>query len=287
MDLIICNACGVQYDSRSMRSCKICDDPRQFVPPEGQTWTSLREMQLSKRFTNEFRMDAYHTGVISILTQPQVAIGQRAILLCSPKGNVLWDCISYIDDDTIRRINDLGGIKAIVVSHPHYFSTTCEWGKAFDCPVYLSAEDEGWLGRKTEHIKLWKEQSIDLLDGEFQAVKAGGHFPGSSVLLWKPEKKLFVGDTVTVVPSGNHPDNRLPGKISFTFMWSYPNMIPLSPDEVLKVWKAIAPLDFEDAYTAFWTRDCRGLGRKRLLESAQIFVSMMGFPDHAIHKETL
>ena len=138
---------------------------------------------------------------------------------------MLWDCVTYIDQDTIDHITKLGGLTAMVVSHPHYFSTTCEWAKAFNCPVYLSVEDAEWVMRKTEGVKLWEGKTLELLDGEFVAVKTGGHFPGSSVLLWKSQRKLFVADTIAVVPSGINHVNRPPGTISFSFMWSYPNLV--------------------------------------------------------------
>lgn len=79
--------------------------------------------------------------------------------------------------------------------------------------------------RKTEGVKLWEGKTLELLDGEFVAVKTGGHFPGSSVLLWKSQRKLFVADTIAVVPSGVNHVNRPPGTISFSFMWSYPNLV--------------------------------------------------------------
>jgi len=36
-------------------------------------------------------------------------------------GNILWDCVSLIDSDTVARIQALGGISAIAISHPHYY----------------------------------------------------------------------------------------------------------------------------------------------------------------------
>ncbi|KAJ9138228.1 Metallo-beta-lactamase superfamily protein [Pleurostoma richardsiae] len=287
MDLMICCMCGAQHDTRSVKSCKICDDPRQYVPPDGQTWTTLREMQVSKKYKNVFRKDKYHSGVISIFSEPQVAIGQRAFLLCTEKGNVLWDCITYIDDETIERVKALGGISSIVISHPHYYSTALHWAEAFDCKVYLSAEDEEWVMRKGPAHVMWKEETLELLGGQFLAVKVGGHFPGSSVLLWRSERKLFVADSITIVPSGVYHTDRPVDTASFTFMWSYPNMIPLPPDEVYGIWKAVADLDFEDTHGAFWTRDTRGRSKERVLESAKLVVRFMGYPDHAIHKDVV
>lgn len=62
---------------------------------------------------------------------------------------------------------------------------------------------------------------------DFVAIKTGGHFPGSSVLWWKSARKLFVADTIMVVPSGIYHVDRVPGTASFSFMWSYPNFVSL------------------------------------------------------------
>ncbi|TDZ39909.1 Uncharacterized protein CTRI78_v010439 [Colletotrichum trifolii] len=287
MDLLICGTCGVQYDSHAVKSCKICDDPRQYVAPDGQWFTTLRELQDSKKYTNVFTKDKYNSAVMAVQTQPQVAIGQRAFLLRSAEGNVLWDCVTYIDRDTIARVDALGGISAIVISHPHYFSTALHWAEAFGCKVYVSAEDGEWLTRRGDAHVLWAGRQREFANGSFLAVKVAGHFPGSSVLLWRSEKKLFVADSVMVVPSGVYHVDRPPGTASFSFMWSYPNLIPLSPHHVHGIWKAVAGLDFEDAYSAFPGRDARGDAKRRFLESAQLFVRSMGYLDHAIHSESL
>ncbi|OAA61048.1 metallo-beta-lactamase superfamily protein [Niveomyces insectorum RCEF 264] len=288
MDLMICGMCGAQFDTRAIKSCKVCDDPRQYIPPEGQTWTTLRELQRSKSYRNVFVPDKYDSGVVSIYTTPQVAIGQRAILLCGDDGrNLLWDCITYLDDATVQAVRELGGIEAIVISHPHYYSTALHWAEAFGCRVYVSAEDGEWLMRRGDAHVLWEGQRMDLLDGRFTAVKVGGHFPGSAVLLWKARRKLFVADSITVVPSGVYHVDRPPNTASFTFMWSYPNMIPLPPSDVYNIWKAIEDLDFEDTHGAFIKRDTRGRSKQRMLESAQLFINFMGYVDHPIHKVTL
>ncbi|KAH0421900.1 metallo-beta-lactamase family protein [Colletotrichum kahawae] len=285
MDLMICGTCGVQFDSHAVKSCKICDDPRQYVAEDGQWFTTLRELQDSKKYTNTFTKDKFNSAVIAIRTEPQLAIGQRAFLLRSPGGNILWDCVTYIDAETVRRVKALGGLDAIVISHPHYFSTALHWAEAFGCKVYVSAEDGEWLTRRGKAHELWEAKTMEFVGGEFLVVKVGGHFPGSSVLLWKSEKKLFVADSVMVVPSGVYHVDRPKGTASFAFMWSYPNMIPLSPDDVHGIWKAVSALDFEDAHSAFHGRDARGGAKKRLLESAQLCVKFMGYANHAIHSE--
>lgn len=172
--------------------------------------------------------------LISIQTVPQVAIGQRALLCVSPQGNVLWDCITYLDAQTVATVKSYGPLNAIVISHPHYFSTCLQWAEAFGCPVYLSAEDEQWIMRRSEDVEkmvLWSGQQKTFGNSknddaaEFVCVKTGGHFPGSSVLYWPATKKLLVADTIYVVPSGVYHVDRPKGTTSFSFMWSYPNMV--------------------------------------------------------------
>src|SRR5215831_12073257 len=124
MDAFICTACGTQYTPSSVapRECLICEEERQYVPPRGQTWTTLAA--LAAGHFNSYRQ--YEPRVIGIGTQPPFAIGQRALVVCTPNRNVLWDCIAMLDPATITLINSLGSLKAIGISHPH-FHTTMEW----------------------------------------------------------------------------------------------------------------------------------------------------------------
>lgn len=135
----------------------------------------------------------------NIWTEPKFAIGQRCILIQTDQGNVLWDCITYLDDETVDFVKGKGGLKAITISHPHYYSTHLEWAKAFDCPVYLAKDDEEWLNRKDVEgrRRLFTATAEEILD-DVTAIKPGGHFPGSLVLLW--QKKLMIADTFVTVP---------------------------------------------------------------------------------------
>ena len=101
-------------------------------------------------------------GLIGIGTQPKFAIGQRALLLCTPEGNILWDCISLIDDATITLINGLGGLHAIAISHPHFYTTLVDWSRAFgDVPVHLHANDAKWVRQPDRRIKFWQGERFD------------------------------------------------------------------------------------------------------------------------------
>ena len=64
-------------------------------------------------------------------TEPKFAIGQRALLVPGAGGNLLWDCISLLDDETVAAVDDLGGLSAIAISHPHFYSSMMAWSEAF------------------------------------------------------------------------------------------------------------------------------------------------------------
>jgi hypothetical protein len=129
----ICTACGIQFppSAQPPRECPICADYRQFVPRAGQRWTTLEELRRDHR--NAFQQ--LEPGLMGFSTTPEFAIGQRALLVRTPAGNVLWDCVSLIDEATVEIVKGLGGLRAIAISHPHYYTTMVEWSRAFGAPV--------------------------------------------------------------------------------------------------------------------------------------------------------
>jgi len=186
----ICTTCGVQYppSETAPLKCIICEDDRQYVNPAGQSWTNLQS--INQQYKNIVEQVA--ANVYAIYSTPTFAIGQRAHLVQSPDGNVLWDCITNIDRSTIAIINALGGIKAIAISHPHYFSAIAEWSKAFgDVPVYVNALDNVWLTRPFPAIQLWHEQETNLWDG-IRLVRCGGHFRVLLLCMFLQKKELCI-----------------------------------------------------------------------------------------------
>lgn len=129
MKSVICVQCGTQFGETMLppSRCPICEDERQFVRHGGQEWTTLE--RLAADHHNRFQDEA--STLLGIGTEPEFAIGQRALLVQSPGGNLLWDCISLLDDKTIAAVNARGGIRAVAVSHPHFYSSMVEWGEQF------------------------------------------------------------------------------------------------------------------------------------------------------------
>ncbi|MCJ1477584.1 hypothetical protein MMC13_006257 [Lambiella insularis] len=242
-------------------------------------------MQAGK-FHNNWRQDQVDKRIWSIWTEPKFGIGQRAILLQTNHGNVLWDLITYFDDETIDKIKSFGGLQAIVISHPHYYTTYVAWAYAFDCPIYTSSEDDEWLDRRdTKNVdrRLIKGATETIVEG-VTAVKTGGHFDGSLVLHWG--SKLFIADTLLTVQSAYYHVNRPPGTTSYAFMWSIPNLIPLPPNKIMKIWEAVKPFEFTSTYGAFVGTDVRGEDvKKRVLESAKIQVRAEGYDKHDLLTE--
>lgn len=127
LNYLVCNACGTQYSTTSradLKSCRTCDDPRQYVPRTGQSFTTLAELRSHAEHKNEIiKVDDSDDKFWTIRTEPAFGINQRAFFIKTPQGNVLWDCIAYFDDETVAWIKSAGGLDAIVISHPHYYST--------------------------------------------------------------------------------------------------------------------------------------------------------------------
>src|SRR5262249_5533945 len=128
----LCVTCGTQFPEspRPPEHCAICEDERQYVGPDGQQWTTLERLRTTHRNT----IKKEEEGLYSINTEPRFGIGQRAFLIRTPGGNLLWDCVGLIDDPTVARIKELGGIAEIAISHPHYYTPLVEWRRAHPHP---------------------------------------------------------------------------------------------------------------------------------------------------------
>jgi glyoxylase-like metal-dependent hydrolase (beta-lactamase superfamily II) len=250
----ICVACGTQFAESEAQpaECPTCTDPRQYVPDDGQRWTTLEELRADRR--NEVRDDGELTG---IGVEPWFAIGQRALLV----DNVLWDCVHLVDESTAEEIERRGGLRAIAISHPHYYTGMVEWAHRFGCPVYIHAADERWIMRPDPSIVLWDGDVKELGNG-LALVRCGGHFAGGTVLHWAAGGALLSGDIVQVIPDRSH----------VGFMYSYPNLIPLPAAAVQGIARALEPFDYDTLYGAWWGRVVKGDAKEIVRRSADRYV---------------
>ena len=263
----ICRTCGVQYEhDQDPEHCPICEDERQYVPPEGQQWTTLATLRADGH-RSVLRQEAH--GLWGIGTEPRFAIGQRALLVPGDGGNLLWDCVTYLDRDTIGAIAQLGGVSAIAISHPHYYSAMVEWSEAFGgVPIYIHERDAQWVQRRG-NVRLWDGDAVQALPGR-TLYRAGIHFAGGTILHWPAGADgagaLCTGDIFQVVE-----DRRW-----VSFMYSYPNLIPEHPDTIMRAVRMVEPLEFEVIYGAWWTKVVTQDAKGAVVRSAERYLRHIG-----------
>ena len=182
MQSFICITCGVGHapSATPPSRCPICEDERQYVNGNGQGWTTLAELQAAHQ--NDIREQ--EPGLYGIGATPQIGIGQRALYIQQPGGGVLWDCTPLVTDAAVAEIKGLGGLRAIAISHPHFYASMVDWSEAFGgVPIHLHEANRQYVMRPSEHIAYWSGETLDLGQG-VTLVRSGGHFVGSSVLHW-------------------------------------------------------------------------------------------------------
>ncbi len=261
----ICQTCAVQYadTAEPPDGCPICLDERQYVGWGGQRWTTMAE--LARDHATVVREE--EPGLHGVGVEPAVAIGQRALLVQTPQGNVLWDCVPLLDDAARDRIAQLGGIAAICMSHPHFYAAHVEFADAFDARVWIPRTDEHWIQRPSPRIELFDDEAHPVPG--LTLARIGGHFDGAAVLHW-PEGAdgrgaLLTGDTITVVQDR--------GWVSF--MWSYPNLIPLDEHTVDDIARRVERFAFDRVYGGWWGRVVVDDGAAAVRRSADRYIARL------------
>jgi hypothetical protein len=231
----ICTTCGTQFplSDRAPDACPICDDDRQYVPETGQSWTTFEKLKEN----HQIIIGKLHDNLYELKMNPSFAIGQRALLVLAPEGNILWDCIALLDQPTIEFIHSQGGLRAIAFSHPHFYTTMNEWAETFACPIYIHQNDARFIVNQGRRIELWGSREKELWN-EMRLINVGGHFPGSSILqipFLSPKGVILCGDSFVISPSRKH----------IAVMHSYPNKIPLPLKEIEHIREQLKPLNFD------------------------------------------
>lgn len=244
MQNYICGTCGTQFNASETppSNCPICDDERQYIGANGQQWTTLDKLKPA----HHNRMQTIDENLVGIGVEPGFGIGHRSLLVRSSAGNVLWDPTFLLDETTVETVRALGGVKWIAVSHPHLVTTCVEWSRAFgDAPLYWHADNREWVMRTDAPFVYWEGETCELAPG-LTLVRCGGHFAGSTVLHWangaNGQGALLAGDTIQIVSDRRY----------VSFMYSYPNYIPLNAQKVSHIVEAVEPFAFEKIYGGWW-----------------------------------
>lgn len=236
-----CKACGVQQSSSHAvpTICPICEDDRQNVPATGQEWLILPEHH------NKYQAEwtKIENNVHSLPTSFKCGIGQDAYLIQTQNGNYLWDCVPLVSDEWVDKILAMGGLKAIIISHPHFYSNAACWSAILgNIPIYIHHADKHWVQDMSDNILFWQGDKLHLED-DLTVINCGGHFDGSCVLHWQGaddgQGVLFGADTIYSVNN------------QATFMHSYPNVIPLPAKTVKTIGERIKGISFNRLYGPF------------------------------------
>ena len=261
----LCVTCGMQYPDTAEppAACPICQDERQYVGWDGQLWTTMAELAADHAVV----VREEEPGLYGVDVEPSVAIGQRALLVQTPNGTVLWDCVPLIDDAAVERIGQLGGISAICVSHPHFYTAMVEWADAFDARILLPRADQEWVQRHSPRIEFFDDEA-EPVPG-LTLARIGGHFDGAAVLHWPAgagsSGALLTGDTITVVQDREW----------VSFMWSFPNHIPLDERTVDTIARRVERFRFDRVYGGWWGRVVLTDGSRAVRRSADRYIERL------------
>lgn len=255
----ICTTCGTQYapSGEPPTACAICLDERQYVGAEGQRWTTLDQVEAE----HHGRVERQEPGLLGLGLEPAFAIGQRALLV----DRLLWDCVPLSGDALAKAVEAGGGVETIAISHPHYYTTMVEWADRFDARILLHEADRQWVMRPSPKIEFWAGDRLRLSD-DLELIRLGGHFAGGTVCLWRAgaggQGALLAGDIIQVVADRDW----------VSFMWSYPNLIPLPPHEIARIRGEVESLRFGRLYGAWWDRVVESDARAKVLRSADRYL---------------
>ncbi|KAL8277127.1 hypothetical protein RQP46_010455 [Phenoliferia psychrophenolica] len=281
LDLPICATCGAQFDELPS-VCSICLDDRQWVPIGGSIWTSLRQLRDSGR-TIVFKEDAVDPDMTWLVTSPPLAIAQSPLLVKTPSGWLMIECCPFVSAEAVaevsKRVADSGlPFLGIALSHPHWYNSGTVWARALGCKIYASALDKEWWVRRSsvdEVVEWWDGPTKKL--GEHATMVLCG---GSCVThVERPTRGGFLAcaDTIMIGWSSR--------VRSVSFMYSYPNHIPLAPPAILTIWNAVRGYSFEDAYGAWPERRLVGGARDTVLQGVKKMIVDEGHKIEAFQVE--
>jgi len=262
----VCATCAthVPGNAAAPDPCPICADERQYVRQGGQKWLEYEAFAAEHRL----RIEEKEPDLVGVGVEPSFAIGQRALLIRTPEGNLLWDCVPLLDDAGAARLEALGGVRAVAISHPHYYGGYQLFAERFGAEVLLHEADRQHAHMPHANVRFWQGERLTPFGG-VTLIRAGGHFAGGTVAHWPAgaggRGALLTGDILQVIPDRRY----------VSFMYSYPNLIPLPAAEVERVAASVAPFAFDRIYGAWWGRVVPSGAHEVVARSARRYVEAL------------
>ena len=142
-----------------------------------------------------------------------------------------------------------------------------DWAAEFDAKIYLHADDRQWVMRDSPHIEFWQGETLAITT-DVTLARLGGHFAGASVLHWSHDGGIvFAGDIVQVSPSADR----------VSFMWSYPNLLPLSARTVKDMAARLCTYAYDRLFGAFDGQDVTGDANEVVAMSAARYIACLHY----------
>jgi glyoxylase-like metal-dependent hydrolase (beta-lactamase superfamily II) len=117
-------------------------------------------------------------------------------------------------------------------------------------------------------IRHWHGEKLEIARG-VTLLRLGGHFPGGSVLHWADGAEgrgaILSGDILQVAADLSR----------VSFLWSYPNMMPLSAATVRRIADTVAPWRFDRIYGAYPGREVATGGARAVERSAARYIELL------------
>src|ERR1700759_1651446 len=120
MTIWVCPTCGANYAPapEPPARCSLRENQHQWYQPTGQVCTTMDDLAESgyRSEVREVEPDLFGLGV-----RPGIGVGQRALIVRTSEGNLLWDPPAFIDEAAIEAVRGGGGLVAVTSSHPHMY----------------------------------------------------------------------------------------------------------------------------------------------------------------------
>jgi hypothetical protein len=117
----------------------------------------------------------------------------------------------------------------------------------------------------SDAVHFWSSDTMTLMD-DLTLIRLGGHFPGSTVARWSGaadgKAVILSGDTIQVCMD----------RKSVSFMYSFPNYIPVSPSTVNHIVNSLSSYEFERVYGGFEDRRITSNAKAIVETSAKRYV---------------
>jgi glyoxylase-like metal-dependent hydrolase (beta-lactamase superfamily II) len=234
---LICTYCGNRtfIGEGETPECLICAN--RYVPePKARVRFKRPDALLPDHHTEIVQLEE---DIWRFYVRPNLGIRHYAFFIQRPGGNVLMDMQPILTNDLAAWIGAKGGLKAIVLSHPHYYGAMDDFSTRFHAPVWIHATDRDWaVGYPNVECLDAEDHSFDETLG---MIHIPGQFEGGLCLLYARHRGiLFTGDTLMVSPTT--------GELS---AWkSTPRQVPYTRDEFHVIREGILALEFDQLYAS-------------------------------------